>query len=73
VADNAASVAGAEQDYEMLDLSIAAYQALLERTPDPAQREAVETALRALRGGDSEPNEMPGGGCRLARCEHGQK
>jgi hypothetical protein len=50
VADNAASVAGAEQDYEMLDLSIAAYQALLERTPDPAQREAVETALRALRG-----------------------
>lgn len=50
VADNAASVAGAEQDYEMLDLSIAAYQALLERTPDAAQREAVETALRALRG-----------------------
>jgi hypothetical protein len=50
VADNAASVAGAEQDYEMLDLSIAAYQTLLDRTPDPAQREAVETALRALRG-----------------------
>lgn len=50
VADNAASVASAEQDYEMLDLSIGAYQALLERTPDPAQREAVETALRALRG-----------------------
>jgi hypothetical protein len=50
VADNAASVAGAEQDYEMLDLSIAAYQALLERTPDAAQREAVDTALRALQG-----------------------
>jgi hypothetical protein len=50
VADNAASVAGAEQDYEMLDLAIEAYQALLDRTPDAAQREAVETALRALRG-----------------------
>lgn len=50
VADNAASVAGAEQDYEMLDLAIVAYEALLERTPDATQREAVETALRALRG-----------------------
>jgi hypothetical protein len=50
VADNAASVAGAEQDYEMLDLSIAAYEALLARSPDPAQRESVEAALRALKG-----------------------
>jgi hypothetical protein len=50
VADNAAAVAGAEQDYEMLDLAIAAYERLLERSPDAAQREAVETALRALRG-----------------------
>ena len=50
VADNAASVAGAEQDYEMLDLSISAYEALLERSTEPAQRESVETALRALRG-----------------------
>ena len=50
MADNAASVAGAEQDYEMLDLSISAYEALLERSTEPAQRESVETALRALRG-----------------------
>lgn len=50
LADNAAAVAGAEQDYEMLDLAIAAYAALLERSPGPAQREAVETALRALKG-----------------------
>lgn len=50
VADNAASVAGAERDYQMLDLSIDTYAALLERTTLPAQRDAVETALRALRG-----------------------
>ena len=50
VADNAASVAGAEQDYGMLDVAIDTYQRLLERTTDPAQREAVSTALAALRG-----------------------
>ena len=50
LADNASSVAGAEHDYEMLDLSIAAYESLLSRADVPAQREAVETALRALRG-----------------------
>ena len=50
VADNAASVAGAEQDYEMLDLAIEAYEVLLGRATVPAQRDAVETALRALRG-----------------------
>ena len=50
VADNAASVAGAERDYEMLDFAIATYERLLERTTDPSQRDAVSTALGALRG-----------------------
>lgn len=50
VADNAASVAGAEQDYAMLDVAIDTYELLLERTTDAAQREAVSTALAALRG-----------------------
>lgn len=50
VADNAAGVAGAEQDYEMLDLAINAYEQLLRRSEVPAQRDALETALRALRG-----------------------
>lgn len=50
VADNATGVAGNEQDYEMLDLAVAAYESLLERAEHPAQRDALETALRALRG-----------------------
>jgi tetratricopeptide (TPR) repeat protein len=50
VADNAASVAGAERDYDMLDLAIATYERLLERSTEPAQRDAVDGALRALRG-----------------------
>ena len=50
VADNAASLAGAEQDYEALDLAVATYERLLERADHPAQRQAVEDALRALRG-----------------------
>ena len=50
VADNAASVAGAEHDYGMLDFAIESYERLLQRTTDPSQREAVNTALNALRG-----------------------
>ena len=50
VADNAASVAGAEHDYSMLDFAIETYERLLERTSEPSQREAVSTALGALRG-----------------------
>lgn len=50
VADNATGVAGNEQDYAMLDLAVAAYESLLERAEHPAQRDALETALRALRG-----------------------
>jgi hypothetical protein len=49
-ADNAASVAGAEHDYAMLDFAIETYEKLLERTSEPAQRDAVTTALGALRG-----------------------
>lgn len=50
VADNAAAVAGAESDYEMLDLAVQGYEALLARSDSQEQREAVETALRALKG-----------------------
>jgi hypothetical protein len=49
-ADNAASVAGSERDYQMLDESIAAYERLRDRATEPAQRDAVENALRSLRG-----------------------
>ena len=49
-ADNAASVAGAEHDYQMLDFAIETYEVLLERATEPAQREALTTALAALRG-----------------------
>ena len=50
VADNAAAVAGAEQDYDMLDLAVATYEELLQSAEVPAQRDALETALRALKG-----------------------
>jgi hypothetical protein len=50
MADNASSVAAAEQDYAMLDLAISAYESLLERATRPEQRDALDTALRALRG-----------------------
>lgn len=50
VADNAASVAGAEHDYAMLDVAIDTYERLLLRTREPAQRDAVSTAISALRG-----------------------
>lgn len=49
-ADNAASVAGAEHDYQMLDFAIETYERLLDRTSEPSQRDAVTTALAALRG-----------------------
>ena len=50
VADNAAGVAGNEQDYDMLDLAVASYESLLERATEPAQQQALDTALKALRG-----------------------
>ncbi|HEX2721891.1 MAG TPA: hypothetical protein VHM24_03175 [Gemmatimonadaceae bacterium] len=50
VADNAASLAGAEKDYEALDLAIETYEQLLTTATHPEQREALDTALRNLRG-----------------------
>jgi hypothetical protein len=49
LADNATAVAGAEHDYDMLDFAIAAYERLLARSTNVSQREAVTTALTALR------------------------
>ncbi|HTK52461.1 MAG TPA: hypothetical protein VL308_11265 [Gemmatimonadaceae bacterium] len=50
LADNATSVAGAEHDYDALDLAIATYEQLLKTTQNPSQVEAINTALTALRG-----------------------
>ena len=50
LADNAASVAGAERDYVMLDLAIETYERLRDQSTETAQRMAVDDALRALRG-----------------------
>jgi hypothetical protein len=50
LADNAASLAGAEGDREALALAIATYESLLGRAEHPHQRAALETALTALRG-----------------------
>ena len=50
LADNAASLAGAERDYQALDLAIETYEELWARAPRPEQREALEKALSSLRG-----------------------
>lgn len=50
VADNAAALAGAEKDYDALDLAIATYEQLLETAEQKDQREALDSALRNLRG-----------------------
>lgn len=50
LADNAASLAGAEHDYVALDLAIATYEHLESKATDQPQREALATALTALRG-----------------------
>jgi hypothetical protein len=50
VADNAAAVAGAEHDYDALDLAIATYEELLSTATQREQREALDSALRSLRG-----------------------
>jgi len=49
VADNAAALAGAEHDYDALDLAIATYELLLATAELPQQREALDTAIRTLR------------------------
>lgn len=50
LADNAASLAGAEHDVDALELAIATYEQLHSTAQDPAQRDALDTALRSLRG-----------------------
>src|SRR4051812_33887500 len=49
LADNAASLAGAEHDYEALDLAVDTYESLLTRAQHPQQRAALETALKTLK------------------------
>lgn len=50
LADNAASLASAEQDREAWGVAIAEYEVLLSRAPHLAQRQALEQALNTLRG-----------------------
>jgi tetratricopeptide (TPR) repeat protein len=50
VADNAAALAGAEHDYDALDLAIAKYEELLVTAEHREQREALDAAIRNLRG-----------------------
>jgi len=50
LADNAASLAGAEHDYDALDLAVETYEDLLGRAQHPQQRSALETAIRTLKG-----------------------
>jgi hypothetical protein len=49
VADNAAALAGAEHDYDALDLAIATYEQLLRTAEHPEQRDALTTAINTLR------------------------
>ena len=49
LADNAAALAGAEQDYEALDLAIENYEELLARSEIPEQREALGKAISTLK------------------------
>jgi hypothetical protein len=50
VADNAAALAGAEKDYDALDLAIATYEELLKTAEHKEQRDALDVAIRNLRG-----------------------
>ncbi len=50
LADNAASLAGAEMDGDALLLAIATYEQLLACADSPAQRDAVSRALEVLKG-----------------------
>jgi hypothetical protein len=49
VADNAAALAGAEHDYDALDLAIATYEQLLSTADQREQRDALDTAIRTLK------------------------
>jgi hypothetical protein len=50
LADNAASLAGAEQDPVALGLAIETYEALRARATMPDQRSALDTAISTLKG-----------------------
>jgi hypothetical protein len=50
LADNAASLAGAEHDYDAVDLAIATYEELLATAQHPDQRTALEKAIKTLKG-----------------------
>jgi hypothetical protein len=50
VADNAAALAGAEHDYDALDLAIATYEQLRSTAENPDQQQALDTAIRTLKG-----------------------
>jgi hypothetical protein len=50
LADNAASLAGAEHDDEALALAVSTYEALLASAQHPEQRAALEHAINTLKG-----------------------
>ena len=50
LADNAASLAGAEHDYEAVDLAIITYKELLAVSDRDDQRAALEKAIKTLEG-----------------------
>jgi hypothetical protein len=49
LADNAASLAGAEHDHDAFDLALDTYEDLLGRAAHPRQRDALQTAIATLR------------------------
>lgn len=49
LADNAASVAGAEHDPLALDLAVATYESLMAESNNPAQRKALKETIATLR------------------------
>ena len=49
LADNAASLAGAEHDYDALDLAIETYEQLLTTATTDAQRQALSNAVTSLK------------------------
>lgn len=50
LADNAASLAGAEHDYEAVDIAIATYKELLATADRDDQRSALQKAITTLEG-----------------------
>ncbi len=50
LADNAAALAGAEHDYQAVDLAIDTYEDLLTRAERADQRSALEKAIKTLKG-----------------------